>query len=70
MKRLQGLLQEITTLTLKIEQEYPGLYQHLNETPMTLDVPVTDKIDTKNFSEYLESLKILLKRHMESHTDA
>ncbi|MDX1445725.1 hypothetical protein [Lishizhenia sp.] len=70
MKRLQGLLQEITTLTLKIEQEYPGLYQHLNETPMTLDVPVTDKIDTKNLSEYLESLKILLKRHMESHPDA
>lgn len=67
MKRLQGLLQEISIITLKIEQEYPELYQHLNETPITLNAPVSDKIDTKNFSDYLESLKLLLEHHIESH---
>ncbi|SFT35023.1 hypothetical protein SAMN05216474_0037 [Lishizhenia tianjinensis] len=69
MKRLQKLLTEISALTLKIEQEYPELYQHLNETPVTLKAPVSDKIDTQNFSDYLESLKLLLEHHIQTHPD-
>ncbi|MGM0478293.1 MAG: hypothetical protein ACQERC_03640 [Bacteroidota bacterium] len=67
MKRLQKLTKEINDLTMKIEQEYPELYQHLNETP--IDIPSNDysKLDTQNFSEYLDSLKEILKHHIETH---
>lgn len=67
MKRLQKLTKEINDLTMKIEQEYPELYQYLNETP--IDIPSNDysKLDTKNFSEYLDSLKELLKHHIDTH---
>ena len=36
MKRLQKLIKEINDITLKIEQEYPELYQYLDETPLTI----------------------------------
>ena len=67
MKRLQQLTKEINELTNKIERDYPELYQYLDETP--IDIPSNDysKLDTKNFSEYLDSLKELLKHHIETH---
>ncbi len=67
MKRLQKLTQEITELTLKIEQEYPELYQHLDETPITIPHGKTEELNIKNFSDYLDSLKQLLSHHIESH---
>lgn len=67
MKRLQELTKEINTLTLKIEQEYPELYQYLDENPLTIPCCDQPKVDTKNFSDYLDSLKQLLEHHVESH---
>ena len=67
MKRLQELTKEINTLTLKIEQEYPELYQYLDETPETIPNTEHPDLDTKTFSDYLESLKQLLEHHVESH---
>jgi len=67
MKRSQKLTKEINDLTLKIEQEYPELYQYLNETPV--DIPSNDhsKLNTQNFSDYLDSLKQLLNHYIENH---
>ncbi|UCS93874.1 hypothetical protein KZP23_02230 [Echinicola marina] len=67
MKRLQELTKEINELTLKIEQEYPELYQYLDETPITISAEMNAKMDTKNFSDYLNSLKQLLKHHIAEH---
>tara|TARA_R110000868_G_scaffold90193_4_gene250642 strand:- start:28 stop:258 length:231 start_codon:yes stop_codon:yes gene_type:complete len=67
MKRLQELTKEINDLTLKIEQEYPELYQYLDENPITIPCCDYPKVDTKNFSNYLDSLQQLLKHHIESH---
>lgn len=67
MKRLHKLIKEINELTLKIEQEYPELYQYLDENPMTIPCCEHPKLDTENFSDYLDSLKQLLKHHIENH---
>ncbi|MCB0397352.1 MAG: hypothetical protein KDD36_11890 [Flavobacteriales bacterium] len=67
MKRLQDLTKEIYELTLKIEQEYPELYQYLDETPVTIPSYDHPKLDIKNFSDYLDSLKQLLEHHIENH---
>lgn len=67
MKRLQQITKEINDLTLKIEQEYPELYQYLDENPLTISSGGSSKVGKKNFSEYLNSLKQLLKHYIENH---
>lgn len=67
MKRIQQLTQEINEITLLIEQEYPELYQYLDENPITIPSMEHPQMDTKNFSDYLNSLKQLLKHHIETH---
>jgi hypothetical protein len=67
MKNLRKLLTEITQLTAKIETNYPELYRFLDENPST--IPKTDHphIDKQIMENYLESLKELLKHHLETH---
>ncbi len=36
MKKLQQLTKEINEFTLRIEQDYPELYQYLDENPITI----------------------------------
>ncbi|GAB4253123.1 MAG: hypothetical protein Kow0079_08430 [Vicingaceae bacterium] len=67
MKKLQQLTKEINELTLKIEQEYPELYRYLDENPETIPCCDHPEVTTKNFSDYLESLKQLLKNHIQTH---
>lgn len=55
---------ELTTL---IEEKYPELYQHLDENPVTLGQTNDPDLTTKNFSDYLESLRTLLKQYIESN---
>ncbi|ELR69210.1 hypothetical protein C900_05281 [Fulvivirga imtechensis AK7] len=59
-------MKEIHDLTLKIEEQYPELYRHLDENPATISRGEHSQIDTKNFSDYLESLKALLA-HVANH---
>lgn len=66
MKNLQEITKEINDLTLKIEQEYPELYRSLNENPVTIPSSGDPDLDTKSFSDWLQSLKELLKRHIET----
>ncbi|MDB9720444.1 hypothetical protein OAA67_01075 [Winogradskyella sp.] len=67
MKTLTKLLTEITQLTTNIETNYPELYRSLDENPLT--IPATDHphIDKQIMENYLESLKQLLKHHLETH---
>ena len=50
-----------------METNYPELYRSLDENPMTL--PATDHphIDPDVMMEYLNSLKELLRHHLETH---
>ena len=67
MKNLHHLLLEITTLTTKMETNYPELYRSLDENPMTLTDSSHPHVDQEAMEEYLESLKQLLRHHVETH---
>ena len=67
MEDLHQIQNEITQLTTTIETNYPELYRTLDENPMTLPVVNHPHIDKKVMQEYLESLKQLLKHHLETH---
>jgi hypothetical protein len=67
MKDLQQILSQISKLTTNIEVNYPELYQYLNEDPITIPSESNPDINIKVMNEYLESLKELLKHHIETH---
>lgn len=66
MENLQKLLSEITQLTKKIETDYPELYKYLDEDPMTVPAQSNPDINKKVLQKYLESLRQLLKHHIET----
>jgi len=68
MDKLQNLFKEITDLTTDIETNYPELYEFLGEDPMTITYNTNPNLEEKAFKDYLESLKQLLKRHLETHS--
>jgi hypothetical protein len=67
MNTLKDLLTEITQLTYNIETNYPELYRTLDENPMTIPATSHPHIDKEVMQDYLESLKQLLKHHLETH---
>jgi len=67
MKRIQELCEEILEITLKIEQEYPELYQFLDENPMTIPSFKNPEMNSKTLSDWLDNLKHLLKHHIENN---
>lgn len=67
MNNLRHVLEEITQLTNNIETNYPELYNFLDENPMTIPAINHPHIDREVMLEYLESLKQLLKHHLETH---
>lgn len=66
MQDLQDIFREITRLTVKIEINYPELYRHLDENPMTLPITSHPHMDLSVMQEYLESLKQLLAHHLDT----
>lgn len=67
MKNLGKLLTEITQLTTNIETNYPELYRSLDENPLTIPATNHPHIDEQIMENYLESLKQLIKHHLETH---
>ncbi|MBC6999614.1 hypothetical protein BIZ36_14030 [Cytophaga sp. FL35] len=67
MKKVQKLTQEINKLTVRIEREYLELYRYLDENPIRIPVDDEAKPTIKSFADYLESLKSILEKYMESH---
>ena len=66
MNNLQNTLTEISQLTKTIESNYPELYQFLDESPITIPSESNPTIDKKILQDYLDSLKLLLKNHIET----
>ena len=66
MKTTQSLLTEISTLIRKIETEYPELYLHLDESPITIPDEKEPSVDNKALENYLQTLKDMLKRYKKS----
>ncbi|WP_396602028.1 hypothetical protein [Algibacter sp. R77976] len=67
MSQLHNIENQIVKLTSLIETKYPELYQFLEETPVTMPAVNHPDINTKIMKDYLESLKQLLKHHIETH---
>lgn len=67
MKSLQEIENEITALTFKIEAHYPELYKFLDENPITISTKGAAEINIKIMLDYLDSLKQILKHHIETH---
>lgn len=67
MKTLHQLMVEITQLTSNMETNYPELYKFLDENPITIPSETHPTIDKDTLINYLETLKQLLKNHVESH---
>ena len=66
MKRIQNILNQITNSSTKIKTNYPVFYKLLNETPITIPSINHPDININNMQQYLESLKQLLKHHIET----
>ncbi|SKB26327.1 hypothetical protein [Maribacter arcticus] len=70
MKDLRRVVVEIEKLTTNIETNYPELYRSLDENPLTIPTKQNPHIDKEVMQDYLESLKQLLKHHLETHKKA
>lgn len=70
MKNIHQLLKEVTELTTNLETNYPELYRLLDENTLTLPDDNEPVIDKKIMENYLETLKQLLKHHLETHLAA
>lgn len=66
MKDKENLISEISRLTARIETDYPGLYQFLDENPVTLPVSPHPEMDAKILENYLNDLKAMVKHYLES----
>ncbi|MHB1147764.1 MAG: hypothetical protein ACYC01_09235 [Lutibacter sp.] len=67
MNTLHALSAKISQLTKTIESNYPELYQFLDECPFTIPSESNPSIDKNILQDYLDSLKQLLKHHIETH---
>ncbi|ASO07778.1 MULTISPECIES: hypothetical protein [Arenibacter] len=67
MNNLRKVLGEISELTTDIETNYPELYRSLDENPLTIPAKNHPQVNKDDLKEYLESLKELIKHHLETH---
>lgn len=67
MSDLNTIMTEITNLTNTIETDYPGLYQFLDEDPMTIPSMEHPEINKDVMEKYLEDLKQKLKQYSKTH---
>ena len=70
MNDLRSILTEITKLTTIIETDYPGLYQFLDEDPLTIPSMEHPEIDKDVMENYLEDLKQKLKHYAKTHGES
>lgn len=63
MKNVQKLLTEISEVTRDIETNYPELYKHLDENPLTIPSMDNPKIEAPELENYLNSLKSMIANY-------
>lgn len=67
MKTIAELEQDITHITLKIQQEYPELSKYITEMPLVFSGKDSNEISIKNFKEYYNSLEKLISEYAKTH---
>lgn len=60
-ENMQNLVNEINKLTQLLETEYPELYLHLEELPITIASEPSNKLSKSDLENYLESLQEQIK---------
>ncbi|MBD0836715.1 hypothetical protein [Aestuariibaculum suncheonense] len=63
MKPFTKTLSKISHLIRYIETDYPELYQHLDESPVTLTENTGAKMDMDSMQNYLDTLKSILHHY-------
>ena len=66
MKSLANVLTEISVLTNRIRENYPELYELLEENKVTIEA-VGTTVTGDEFAEYLEAMKEKLQHYIENH---
>ena len=66
MKTLASVLTEISEITNRIREDYPELYELLEENKVTV-YSGGKEVDGNEFTEYLDSLKERLEHFIENH---
>ncbi|WP_299098181.1 hypothetical protein [uncultured Winogradskyella sp.] len=69
MKESQKILTEISTVTRDIEDNYPELQKHLDETRSTLPQGSNNSasINDTDLKNYLNELKTIRDKYIEEH---
>jgi len=65
MKLQKMMTNENFSVTAKIQNEYPALYEHLSETPL-FSANMENVISLGDYQEYLESIQVQLNACKES----
>jgi hypothetical protein len=66
MKTLATVLTEISEITNRIREEFPELYDLLEENKVSVYTG-GKKVDGNEFAQYLDSLKEKLEHYIENH---
>jgi hypothetical protein len=67
MTKEQEINSKIIELTMHIREKYPALYDNLGEMK-PVDSNSNTRIDLKELHEYYDSLKKMIKNHLQQHT--
>ena len=63
------VINAISEITLKIQNQYPELYQFLDEEPLTIPSESHPKIDEQVHQNYLNSLRQMLDHYINNHPE-
>lgn len=67
MQTEEQLNSEILQLTEQLKQLHPEVYETLNEVPITVPNTLAPEVKIKHLKDYLESLKVILRRYEKTH---
>lgn len=59
---------DILSITMKIQDEFPELSKYIAEMPVTIPNTDNPEINTKSLQDYYNSLETLLKKYTRNHS--
>lgn len=70
MKKKSEIEQDIVTITMKINRDFPELSKYINEMPIKASKTVDNEMDVKSLLDYCRSLQYLISEYAKTHTTA
>ena len=67
METEEELVAGINQLTAQIKEMYPEVYETLDESPITIPNTLAPEVKLKHLKDYLESLKVIMRRYEKTH---